>query len=54
MEGTGYWYDIPDRVSSIWTLHQGNVAATHIYTNPRVGGVYAGISQQTVYKEITS
>lgn len=51
---TTYWYDMPDRVSSTWTFHQWNVATNHRYTKPRVGGVYAAISQQTAYKEITS
>ena len=45
---------MPDSVSSTWTLHQGNVAANHRYTKPRVGDDYAGINQQTAYKEITS
>ena len=50
---TTYWYDMPDKVSSTWTFHQWNVATNHRYTKPRVGGVYAAISQQTAYKEIT-
>ena len=44
---------MPDRVSSIWTRRQWNVAVNHIDTKPRVGGVYARISLQTAYKEIT-
>ena len=54
VEGIAYRYDMPDRVSSTWTPHQWNVAANHRYTKPGVGGVYAGMSQQTAYKEITS
>ena len=50
---TTYWYDMPDKVSSTWTFHQWNVATNHRYTKPRVGGVYAAISQQTAYKENT-
>ena len=44
---------MPDRVSSIWTRRQWNVAVNHIDTKPRVDGVYARISLQTAYKEIT-
>ncbi|PXZ06276.1 hypothetical protein DKK70_09795 [Gilliamella apicola] len=44
---------MPDRVSSIWTRRQWNVAVNHRDTKPRVGGVYARISLQTAYKEIT-
>lgn len=44
---------MPDRVSSIWIRHQWNVVVNHRDTKSRVGGVYARISLQTAYKEIT-
>lgn len=51
--GTIHRYEYPDRVSTTWTTHEGNIASNHRYSGKGRGAVYGGTSQQTAYKEIS-
>ncbi|MDE1465697.1 DUF637 domain-containing protein [Spartinivicinus poritis] len=50
--GTVYRYEYPNRVSTTWTQHKGNIDSEHRYTDAGSGGVYAGTTQNTAKKEI--
>ncbi|WP_248804926.1 RHS repeat-associated core domain-containing protein [Pseudomonas sp. MWU13-2100] len=50
---TVYRFEEPSRVSTTWTAHKWNVAATHRYTNAGLGGVYGANSRKTAMAEVT-
>ncbi|WMJ75637.1 RES domain-containing protein [Cytophagaceae bacterium ABcell3] len=49
---TVYRFERPDRISTTWTTHPGNVSARHRYTKPGVGGVYGANSKKTALAEV--
>ncbi|MBP8170781.1 MAG: RHS domain-containing protein [Pseudomonas sp.] len=50
---TVYRFEEPGRISTTWTAHKWNVASTHRYTKPGLGGVYGANSKKTAMAEVT-
>ena len=51
---TVYRFEQPDRMSTTWTTHPGNIKASHRYTDEGLGGVYGANSRKTALAEVNA
>jgi RHS repeat-associated protein len=52
-DGVAYRAVPTSRISTAWEVHAGNVAASHRYSAPGEGALYAGTSREAVMAELT-